>query len=271
MKIIDAHLHFCPGREYFDEIAVAAGHVNTEEHLKSQYELLGISHGVVMGNRGVDCRNHVYPEFLSYCVGIDGSNLTSGRLTDEAIDQIEENLRSRRCVGIKLYPGYTSIYVTDPAFEPVYELARTYKKPVAIHTGATAGSNALLKYSHPLTLDEAAVLHPQVQFVMCHIGNPFLMDGAAVLEKNENMAADLSGLWEQRIDLKAFCKDKGGYVEALQTWTGYVNNYDKFMFGTDWPLVNLGDYIEFIKYLVPERAWDQVFYNNAVRIYGLDG
>ena len=65
--------------------------------------------------------------------------------------------------------------------------AASYKKPVAIHTGATAGSNALLKYSHPLTLDEAAVAHPDVQFVMCHIGNPFLMDAAAVLEKNGNM------------------------------------------------------------------------------------
>ena len=41
MKIIDAHLHFCPGREYFDGIAVAAGHENTEEHLREEYRRLG--------------------------------------------------------------------------------------------------------------------------------------------------------------------------------------------------------------------------------------
>lgn len=57
MKIIDAHLHFCPGREYFDGIAVAAGHENTEEHLREEYRRLGIVHGIVMGNRGLDCRN----------------------------------------------------------------------------------------------------------------------------------------------------------------------------------------------------------------------
>ncbi len=269
MKIIDAHLHFCPGKEYFDGIAVAAGHVNTEEHLREQFDSLGIVHGIVMGNRGLDCREHVYPDFLSYCVGLNSSEMMKERLDQASIDQIEENLRSERCVGIKLYPGYSPVYVTDSVFEPVYELARTYHKPVAIHTGATAGSDALLKYSHPLTLDEAAVLHPQVQFVMCHIGNPFLMDAAAVLEKNENVAADLSGLLEGCLDVKAFCREKRRYVEAVQTWTEYVNNYDQYMFGTDWPLVNLEDYIEFIKYLVPERAWEKVFYENAVRIYGI--
>lgn len=268
MKIIDAHLHFCPGREYFDGIAVAAGHENTEEHLLEQYQKLGIVHGIVMGNRGLDCREHQYPSRLRYCVGIDREELEKGYLNREELAKIEENLRLPACAGIKLYPGYTSVYVADPIYDPVYELAEAYGKPVAVHTGATAGSNALLKYSHPLTLDEAATAHPGVQFVMCHIGNPFLMDAAAVLEKNENMAADLSGLWERRMDAEAFCREKRGYVEALRTWIEYVNNYDKFMFGTDWPLVNLGDYIELIKRLIPESAWEKVFYENTVKIYG---
>ena len=232
MKIIDAHLHFCPGREYFDGIAVAAGHENTEEHLREEYRRLGIVHGIVMGNRGLDCREHRYPKELRYCVGIDTEELEKGYLNREELDRIEENLRLDTCAGIKLYPGYTSVYVSDPIYDPVYEA------------------------------------HPDVQFVMCHIGNPFLMDAAAVLEKNGNMAADLSGLWEQRMDVETFCREKRGYVEALQTWIEYVNNYDKFMFGTDWPLVNLEDYIGFIKRLIPEKAWEKVFYGNAVRIYG---
>ena len=70
MKIIDAHLHFSTDA-YFDEIARAAQHENSEAHLREQYATRGIVHGIVMGNRpvaDVDCR---YPEFLSYCVGID--------------------------------------------------------------------------------------------------------------------------------------------------------------------------------------------------------
>ncbi|WP_418886061.1 amidohydrolase family protein, partial [Enterocloster asparagiformis] len=139
MKIIDAHLHFCPGREYFDGIAVAAGHENTEEHLREEYRRLGIVHGIVMGNRGLDCREHRYPKELRYCVGIDTEELEKGYLNREELDRIEENLRLDTCAGIKLYPGYTSVYVSDPIYDPVYELAASYKKPVAIHTGATAG------------------------------------------------------------------------------------------------------------------------------------
>lgn len=40
------------------------------------------------------------------------------------------------------------------------------------------------------------------------------------------------------------------------------------MFGTDWPLANYGDYIGVVKWLIPEKEWEKVFYENAKRIYG---
>lgn len=268
MKIIDAHLHFCPDNFHFCEIAAMAEHENTEEHLKAQYEIYGIETGVVMGNRGLSAANHVYPEFLRYLVGVDREYLKDHEIS-ESYDMIEENLKRRDCVGIKLYPGYNAAYISDPRYEPVYELAGAYGKPVAVHMGQTAGSRAYLKYSHPLTLDETAVRHPHVQFVMCHFGNPWLMDAAAVVEKNENVAVDLSGLLEGKIDFKSLLAKQRGYFEALKTWTGYCDNYGKFMFGTDWPLANYGDYIEMVKWLVPEEHWEEVFHETAEKIYGL--
>ena len=215
MKIIDSHLHFCPGYPHFDEIAIEAGHINNEEHLRECFQKYNIVGGIV----------------------------------------------------IKLYPGYDSIYVTDERFEPIYDLAKAYKKPVAIHTGQTAGSKAFIKYSHPLTLDEAAVRHPDVQFVMCHFGNPWLMDAAAVVEKNENVAADLSGLLEGKFDIPEFLEEQSGYISTLKTWLAYIRDYDKLMFGTDWPLANYEDYIEITKRLIPEKYWETVFYQAAERIY----
>ena len=41
------------------------------------------------------------------------------------------------------------------------------------------------------------------------------------------------------------------------------------MFGTDWPLANLEDYITFTKDIIPEKHWDAVFFENAKRIYQL--
>lgn len=267
-RIIDAHLHFCPEEPYFGQIARDAGHENNWEHLSREYERLGIEAGVVMGNRSLEPADHKYPPKLFYCVGIDRSYLRDSTLQDAA-DRIEEHLKRRECVGIKLYPGYNPTYVWEEAYEPVYELARIYGKPVAIHTGETAGPDALLKYCHPLTLDEAAARHPKVQFVMCHFGNPWLMDAAAVVDKNPNVALDLSGLLEGRANVEELYRKKKGYLDLLRTWLDYTGRYEAVMFGTDWPLVNLEEYIEFIARLIPEEEQEKVFFENANRIYGL--
>lgn len=268
MKIIDSHLHFCPGSSYFDEIAARAEHINSGEHLREQYNKRQIEAGVVMGNRGLSLDEHDYPDFLRYCIGLDSNYLRLHKISDSC-EMIEKHLQRSSCVGIKLYPGYTPVYVSDPRYEPLYDLAKAYGKPVAIHMGQTAGSNAYLKYSHPLTLDEVVVAHPDVRFVMCHFGNPWLMDAAAVLEKNENVTADLSGLLEGKLILADLLEEQKGYVESLKTWISYAHCYDKLMFGTDWPLANYGDYIEFTKAIIPEKHWDNVFYWNAKRIYSL--
>lgn len=269
MKIIDAHLHFCPEEDGFSQLARAAGHDNNEAHLQQIYEKLGIVCGIVMGNRTVDPKDHQYPAFMRYCIGIDRSCLENEQISD-TIEQTEENLKKTQCVGIKLYPGYYPMYISDTAYEPIYELAAAYQKPIAVHTGETSTPNAYLKYSHPMTLDEVAANHPQIQFIMCHYGNPWLMDAAAVVSKNENVAADISGLLEGRVNLDLFFEEKQGYTQALKTWMGYLREYDDIMFGTDWPLANLAEYIEFVSRLVPEKYQEKVFFENANRIYQLN-
>ena len=268
MKIIDAHLHFATDA-YFDEIAKAAEHENSADHLLEQYRMRGMVHGIVMGNLPVEELEPVYPPFLSYCIGLDSQVFDMAKLLQK-LHLIEQHLKSERCVGIKHYPGYASFYIYDDRLAPVYELAARYKKPVAVHTGLTATDKALLKYSHPLVMDEAATKFREVQFVMCHFGEPWFTDAAAVIEKNPNVAADLSGLLERKIpDFAAFCEKKHFYIERLKGWLEYLDLYDRFMFGTDWPLANLGDYIAFTKEIIPEEHWQEVFYENAVRIYHL--
>ena len=43
-------------------------------------------------------------------------------------------------------------------------------------------------------MDEVAVDHPTREFVLAHVGNPWLTDAAEVVYKNLNVWADLSGL-----------------------------------------------------------------------------
>lgn len=267
LTIIDAHLHYVPEVKYFNTIADNAESENSEAGLRAEFHAHHIACGIVMGNAGLNPEDNRFPDFLRYCIGIEAYELGK-RDNSAAIDKIEANLRRPQCVGIKLYPGYSSVYITDRRYEPVYELAEKYDKPVAVHTGQTAGSNAMLRYSHPLTIDDAAVLHPHVRFVMCHYGNPFLMDAAAVAEKNGNVSVDLSGLIEGKLSPSYF-QEQCHYLEALRTWITYVEDYSKFMFGTDWPLANYSDYIELTRQIIPEKHWEAVFHKNAERIYQL--
>ena len=104
---------------------------------------------------------------------------------------------------------------------------------------------------------------------MCHFGNPFLESAAAVVEKNPNVSTDLSGLLDGRVDLERYFREQEGYVSLLRTWLVAIGCWDKVMYGTDWPIVNLGEYIRYIQGIVPEVYWEKVFFHNANRIYGL--
>lgn len=268
MKIIDAHIHFCQ-EEHFSQLAEAAGHKNSTVHLREQYAAYDIAHGIVMGNRSLELERHEYPDYLSYCIGLDRTCFNPAEIKQQA-QLVEKHFQRKNCVGIKLYPGYNHFYIYDSVLDPFYQLAMHYKKVVAVHTGLTATANALLKFSHPLLVDEAATRYPRVQFVMCHIGNPWLADSVAVLMKNGNVAADLSGLLEGRIDsMPDFLTRKKGYIQFLTGWLECLDRYDRLLYGTDWPLVNIGNYIEFIASLIPKQHHDAVFFANANRIYEL--
>ena len=272
MKIIDAHLHLFPTDEdWAEQSAQRVGHHNSIDHLRQEYARLGMVHGVVMGNRSLEVSYHDYPgDLFHYCVGLDRSLLQNGKdPVPDLAERVEEHLKRESCCGIKLYPGYNKIWLTDPMYGPIYELAQRYDKPVAVHMGLTAHPRAHLKYCHPFALDEAAADNPKTRFVMCHFGNPFLDCAAAVVEKNPNVSADLSGILDGRVDLDAYFREYSGYAGLLETWLKAINSWDRLMYGTDWPIVNLGEYIEFIKRLVPEEHWEKVFFHNANRIYGL--
>lgn len=266
MKIIDAHLHIFP-----DGNAPAACSAEAADSLRRLWEPLEIVHGVVMGNRSLTLAYHNYPpDLLHYCVGLDGRMLAdSGGAPPDLANQVEAHLRRESCCGVKLYPGYNRVSLSDPLYQPIYELAQLYQKPVAVHMGLTAFARAHLKYCHPLALDEAAADHPGVRFVMCHFGNPFLESAAAVLVKNPNVSADLSGLLEEPVDLETWFREQSGYAALLRTWLAAAGCWDRLLYGSDWPIAAPEKYVSFIRRLVPPEHWDEVFYQNAVRVYGL--
>jgi predicted TIM-barrel fold metal-dependent hydrolase len=276
VKIIDAHLHFS-NREGFKKTAREVAEVPyTAKGLKEEFDSVDVAAGIVMTSPGRDplpssgeSREMVLEDgsldCLLACVGVNPIDLKKDRKSE--LYAIEKELNMPWATGIKLYPGYFPFYVSDAVYKPVYELAKKYKVPVAIHCGDTSSSQAQLKYSHPLTVDEAAVRYPDINFVICHMGDPWVMDTAELLVKNNNVYTDMSGLIAGNKAHVLRRRDTRLFVEHFQRALVYAEEYGKVLFGTDWPIVPIAPYVEFIKAIVPEEYHSDVFYNNALTVY----
>ena len=116
---------------------------------------------------------------------------------EEDISDLEDYLKHKKIVAIKLYTGYQHFYPSDERCKPIYELCLKYDVPVIFHSGDTlAGyvSNPKIKYSHPINIDDVAADLPELKIIIAHMGNPWLIDCAEVMYKNPNVYADISGL-----------------------------------------------------------------------------
>lgn len=183
---------------------------------------------------------------------------------------LREGLSAKRYRCIKIYLGYTHRYAGDPVYEPVYRLAEEFDVPVIFHTGDTNSTKAKLKYADPLTIDEVAVDHPNVRFVLAHCGNPWIESAAEVAYKNPNVYLDGSAFLVG--DLRRLPPEKvDEYVVKPLAWIfGYVENPSKLMFGSDWPLVDIPPYVGAFKRAIPRQYWPAVFHDNAVRVFRFD-
>ena len=91
LRVIDSHFHFCdfPG---FDQVALAAGYTNTEESLHQAFIENNVVHGVVMSKETLDAKKHNYPDYMSYCIGIDSLTGKDDMETSSVI------LHHRQCI-----------------------------------------------------------------------------------------------------------------------------------------------------------------------------
>jgi predicted TIM-barrel fold metal-dependent hydrolase len=194
------------------------------------------------------------------------------RTDDEHFRRVELVLASGVAVALKGYLGYLHFEPAHANYRRYYELATKYRVPVMFHTGDTYSPQAKLKFAHPLGVDEVAVDFPDCRFVICHIGNPWMTDAAEVIYKNVNVWADLSGLMVG--DDGAFASEEGReamseLAHAIQRAIKYSERPNRFVYGTDWPLAPMPAYREFIKEAVPPENHEQVFEENARRLFRL--
>jgi hypothetical protein len=195
---------------------------------------------------------------ILFCAGIIGPVQTAS---------LDAGLAAKTYGCIKIYLGYEPYYASDPRYDEVYRLAEKHDVPVIFHTGDTDRSTALLKYADPLTVDEVAVAHPKVRFVIAHSGNPWIESAAEVAYKNPNVYLDGSAFLagDLRKRPRAFVDT---YMVRPLAWVfGYIEDPKKLMFGSDWPITNIPSAVEAFKRAIPKKYWRDVFHDNAVRVF----
>lgn len=257
--IIDAHIHTS-----FDSEPEETSQIpNTQIELLKEFNEAGVLGAVAMTSQGGG----------GYVADLEKSKVVFcfGLGLKTTVAEVEARLKAHKANCIKVYLGYVHKFAYDKFYRPFYKLAEKYKVPVAFHTGDTYSIKGKLKYSDPLTIDEVAVDFPKVNFVIAHMGNPWIQSAAEVAYKNPNVWLEGSALLIGKLSQTPAEKMKEFVINPIKWAFGYVENPKKVLFGTDWPLSPIKDYADAFSQAIPKESWKDVFYNNALEVYKIPG
>jgi uncharacterized protein len=280
--MIDAHIHVVPPNlpgtgslhptlRYAPELVAQA--------VREQMAAAGVEHAFAMGEwRITDADPLGVNRTLQLAAAVPGLHAIgvadpSKDPADQAhFRRVESALATGRIAALKCYLGYLHYEPAHPNYRRYYELAGKARIPVVFHTGDTYSPFAKLKFAHPLGVDEVAVDHPDTRFVLAHLGNPWTVDAAEVVYKNMNVWADLSGLVVgdgSEFGVEEYRDGLADIAERVRKAVRYAERPTRFVFGTDWPLVPIPAYRDFIAGVVPAELHDLVFAENAGSLFRL--
>ena len=256
--IIDAHTHLgLEGGKYY--------HVND---LLTAMKKGGVTHGIILANSGEKLGisvNSLIKEINGYKNLFAVGNWHE-KFSYRDSKEFQSLMKVNKIRGVKIYLGYDQIWPTDKKLNTIYNLCQKYDYPVIFHTGLFYPSaGALLKYAHPLPIDELAVKRPKLKIIIAHSGYPWTREAAAVVYKNDHVYADLSGFLEFE-SLTPF--NIKHFTSVVMEMRGIAGTLKKFLFGTDFPLASHADYVRFVKQLpITKEEKEYIFWKNALALF----
>jgi predicted TIM-barrel fold metal-dependent hydrolase len=278
--MIDSHIHVVPpglpGVGSLSPLLEGPADV-LAARLRSEMQEAGIQQALAMGSLpGTDDDPLGINGTLALARQVPGLHAIGiaapSRSDPEHLRRVDRALATGQVRALKGYLGYLHYGPDHPGYFPYYELAVRYGVPVVFHTGDTYSPRAKLRYAHPLAVDDVAVDHPKVRFVLAHLGNPWVLDAAEVVYKNVNVWADLSGLVVGEEATFTAEERREALLEvaaAVRSAFRYGERPNRFLFGSDWPLAPMRAYRDFIRTVIPEVYQQQVFEDNARALFRL--
>ena len=181
-----------------------------------------------------------------------GVDPNSGR---EAVSELKRAVKKLGMRGLKVHSSANSVYINDMRrMFPIYEFCQEAGIPILFHTGTTGLGDCEIKYSKTELLDEVCQGFPDLRVIMAHFGWPWPEVAMAIALRNPNVFIDVSG-WKPK------------YIP--QSVVPYLNGIlqDRFLFGTDYPMIRHKDWLEDYRANLEPRlkpgVGDKLLYRNA--------
>lgn len=171
---------------------------------------------------------------------------------EEFVKVVEENIDIIK--GLKFHPFYSMMPMTSLHIEPYLAFAEQHRLPVMVHSASD-------EWSQPRFVYEAAKTHPNVNFIMAHIG----------LESDNEEAIELIGSLPNLYGDTAWVKPESG-LKLVKKYGAH-----KLLFGTDNPIDGVDtyshpfykEYFGEFKNNVSSDDYELIMHGNAERIFDL--
>jgi uncharacterized protein len=243
----------------------------TTAQIVEEMDEAGVSKAVILGQDTHATRN---PAFRHYTLRNDevaaiakkskerlvpfaGVDPNAGK---EALRELKRAVKDLDMRGLKVHSSANSVYLNDRKLMfPIYEYCEEAGIPILFHTGTTGLGDTEIKFSKPELVDEVCQSFPDLKVVMAHFGWPWPEVTIAIALRSPNVFIDVSG-WKPRYLPQSIMPYLNGILQ------------DRFMFGTDYPMLRQKEWLEdFRENVAPKLkpgVSERLLSGNAKRLLG---
>ncbi len=276
--IVDCHTHIWPDRAAIGRAAdfsclctpnvtqaCTNSHIEAMDHADRAIVLGFASKFLQAEISNVLLKNYVqqHPGKLIGFAGLDPLD------TEDPIGTLE-TLHLDGFKGVVLCPACQSCHPCDVQAMLVYEAAEKLNMPVYFLYGQNLPRQACLEYANPTPLDEIGRRFPDLKMIISHLGFPYIEETIAILAKNPNVFADVSGL-----------SNKQWQAYRSLTLAYEYGVIEKLLFGSDFPNFSVKESIEALYNLnkiglnsvlpaVPRELLRGIVERDSITLLGLD-
>ena len=221
---------------------------NGEHWLRSDHgpdalidQLSCVDVALVHGFRSQMLGAHIPNEFIAELVERHPSRLIGIAGIDPLVQDSKRELESALelgFAGISIAPSMQGLHPTHSSAMQIYEACEEKKLPVMVSRPEIGIPQSVLEFDRPLAWDEVARTFPKLKIVISGVGFPWVDETLLLLQKHENVFADLSFLtrnpwatWNALLN-----------AQALGAST--TNIMDRLLFASGWPAQGPAEAIE---------------------------